>query len=207
MKKKSSKKSLDISKYEVSVKELRWNYEKKLDSTQKKPHSGRLSEIIGQDKAVKAIEFGLAMGDAPGYNIFATGPEGVGKLTAVKEILEERVKKLSTNLTDQCAVYNFDAPDKPLILTFEAGKGIRFKEELNKFLEDIYTKSLSAIQEEVNKNNKELESKISPLKEEVVKHLKEKDIDFDIDDKYKIEINYGDKENIEEDDAILDSEI
>ena len=38
--------------------------------------------ILGQDRAVRALEFGLRI-DAPGYNIFAVGPIGVGRSTAI----------------------------------------------------------------------------------------------------------------------------
>ena len=37
-----------------------------------------LKEVIGQKRAVQAIEFGLNM-KSPGYNIFVTGLEGTGK--------------------------------------------------------------------------------------------------------------------------------
>ncbi|MGQ9840034.1 MAG: Lon-like protease helical domain-containing protein, partial [Anaerolineae bacterium] len=36
-----------------------------------------LEGIIGQERAARAIEFGIAM-PYPGYNVFASGPAGAG---------------------------------------------------------------------------------------------------------------------------------
>ncbi len=41
-----------------------------------------LEGVIGQDRAVRSMQFGLAM-DAPGYNIFVSGQPGTGKTTYV----------------------------------------------------------------------------------------------------------------------------
>ena len=46
-----------------------------------------LSEVIGQDRAVEAIRFAIGMRQA-GYNLYALGPEGMGKHTAVRGFLE-----------------------------------------------------------------------------------------------------------------------
>lgn len=53
-------------------------------STFKFEHTGQLRPptegIIGQPRAVEAMEFGLAM-ETPGYNLFLSGPVGTGKTT------------------------------------------------------------------------------------------------------------------------------
>src|SRR5690606_34586641 len=46
-----------------------------------------LDAIFGQERAVRAIEFALGM-DATGYNLYAAGPDGFGKSTIVRNILE-----------------------------------------------------------------------------------------------------------------------
>ena len=43
------------------------------------------SGIIGQQRAVAALRFGLNMVDG-GFNIYAAGPPGIGKMTAVPGI-------------------------------------------------------------------------------------------------------------------------
>ena len=54
-----------------------------------------LDEVIGQERAVQAIRFGLAM-KSPGYNIFVTGQEGTGKTTIVKDIVRQLAETLDT---------------------------------------------------------------------------------------------------------------
>ena len=43
--------------------------------------------IVGQARAVEAVEFGVAMGH-PGYNLFVEGSEGTGRYSAVRRYLE-----------------------------------------------------------------------------------------------------------------------
>ena len=45
-----------------------------------------ISDIIGQERAVAAVEFGIGI-RRPGYNIFALGGPGTGKHTVVRDYL------------------------------------------------------------------------------------------------------------------------
>ena len=49
--------------------------------------------IIGQERALGAIRIGLGVAQH-GFNIFALGPKGSGKLTAVREILQREAEAL-----------------------------------------------------------------------------------------------------------------
>ena len=50
-----------------------------------------LGHVIGQERAVRAIDFGIDMpGD--GYNIYAMGAAGSGRTTAVRRFLNERAQ-------------------------------------------------------------------------------------------------------------------
>lgn len=64
-----------------------------------------LDEVIGQERAVNAITFGLDM-KSPGYNIFVTGPEGTGKTTIVKDLVKSYARQLPVPV-DWCMVNNF----------------------------------------------------------------------------------------------------
>ena len=46
-----------------------------------------LSEIIGQERAVRALKFGLGIRDH-GFNIYVAGWPGTGRTTAVKNFVE-----------------------------------------------------------------------------------------------------------------------
>ena len=105
-----------------------------------------LDGIIGQERAVKAFDFGLAV-KMKGYNIYMSGPSGTGKTTYACRSTE----KLAANEpvpTDWCYVYNFQNPKKPIALYFEAGTGKHFKEDMAKLVA-IFKKELpKALQSE-----------------------------------------------------------
>ena len=46
---------------------------------------------LGQDRAINAVELGINI-KSKGYNLFCLGPEGTGKTSLVKSILEEESK-------------------------------------------------------------------------------------------------------------------
>jgi predicted ATPase with chaperone activity len=52
-----------------------------------------LTEIIGQERAVSSVEFGMGI-DSEGYNIFAVGPSGTGKTATVYEFLKREAASL-----------------------------------------------------------------------------------------------------------------
>jgi len=77
--------------------------------------------MIGQDRAVRAVEVGLTIGTR-GFNIFAVGEAGSGKTSTLVRTLEERAAREGVP-DDVCYVYNFGSPDRPRPLTLPAGKG------------------------------------------------------------------------------------
>lgn len=88
--------------------------------------------IIGQERAVKAFDFGLAV-KMKGYNIYMSGPSGTGKTTYARQ----STMKLAANEPvpmDWCYVYNFQNPKNPIALSFEAGIGKKFREDLTNFV-------------------------------------------------------------------------
>jgi hypothetical protein len=48
-----------------------------------------LTEIIGQERAVRATTFGMDI-ESPGYHIFALGLPGTGKTTMIKDLLGQK---------------------------------------------------------------------------------------------------------------------
>lgn len=85
-------------------------------------------EIVGQDRAVRAVKLGLEI-PSSGYNMFVTGVSGSGRETTVKRILDQ-IDTTTDNLTDLCYVYNFEDSTRPRALVFPAGEGKQFKEGL-----------------------------------------------------------------------------
>ncbi len=94
-----------------------------------------LREIIGQDRAVRALRLGLEM-KHQGYNIFVTGHQGTGRTTTIRRLLQDFEHK-PASLTDKCYVYNFHDPDSPSMITLPAGQGTAFKKDMGTFLHEM----------------------------------------------------------------------
>ena len=47
------------------------------------------NEVLGQERALEALRFGLGMA-RDGYNLFALGPPGLGKHAVVRRIIEDQ---------------------------------------------------------------------------------------------------------------------
>jgi lon-related putative ATP-dependent protease len=128
-------------KCEVAVAQLKKNTD--LSKIQFKTTSDiqPLDSVIGQDRAVKAINFGLAMNDSS-YNIFVTGFRGTGRTTIVNDLLRKRAyKKEKPN--DWLYVYNFENPDEPKALTLPSRKARILLKHFNRNIE-ILSNSLSS---------------------------------------------------------------
>ncbi len=90
----------------------------------------RLS-ALGQDRAISAVELGINI-KSRGYNLFCLGPEGTGKTSLVKRILEKEGKERKTP-DDWAYVYNFDEPHKPVAINFAAGEASGFAKAMEEF--------------------------------------------------------------------------
>jgi predicted ATP-dependent protease len=84
------------------------------------PHLG----LIGQDRAIEALKFGLGIA-GKGFNVIVTGEPGTGRSTAIREYLED-VSKEKPAPDDWCYVNNFQDPYRPRALRFPPGKGTVF---------------------------------------------------------------------------------
>ncbi len=83
-----------------------------------------LSTVIGQDRAVRAINFGLSIED-PSYNIFVTGFRGTGRTTIVRDLLD-KLASTRSKPDDWIFVYNFDNPDEPRAINLPSRKAKSF---------------------------------------------------------------------------------
>ncbi|MBT8221261.1 MAG: AAA family ATPase, partial [Bacteroidia bacterium] len=88
--------------------------------------------IIGQKRAVRALEFGLG-NRAQGFNIFVAGIPGTGKETAIRHFLEE-IASADSIPNDWCYVNNFDNSYSPESLSLPSGEGLVFKKDIKRFL-------------------------------------------------------------------------
>ncbi|MBT9163383.1 MAG: Lon protease [Chloroflexi bacterium] len=89
-----------------------------------------IENIIGQDRAVSALKFGLNIRQR-GFNIFVAGTAGTGRTTAIKSFLETLAVKQDTP-PDWCYVHNFRDSYYPRVLRLPAGKGRELQGEMKR---------------------------------------------------------------------------
>lgn len=111
-------------------------------------------DIIGQERAVEAIDIGLMM-KKKGYNIYVSGPNGSGKRSyLIKKIVEYARKKPSPD--DWCYVYNFLDGNKPIAISLYSGSAYEFKEDMEGFINELFErvpKSFSMEEYEKQRNS------------------------------------------------------
>ena len=94
-----------------------------------------LKEIIGQDRALQALHFGVNIQQA-GYNLFVLGPAGLGKHTVVREYLEAQSKNQQSP-ADWVYVNNFEKPSQPIAISLACGHAHIFRDDMQRLVEDL----------------------------------------------------------------------
>ncbi|MFY9268841.1 MAG: AAA family ATPase [Candidatus Manganitrophaceae bacterium] len=91
--------------------------------------------IIGQKRAVRAIDFGLHIEDSS-YNLFVAGIPGTGKNTIVKSMIRPVAEKQPPP-DDWGFVYNFSDPDRPKVIRLSAGRGRTFQHDVDRLIASL----------------------------------------------------------------------
>lgn len=120
---------------EIAVEKLRWRCAPEFLPFNTTDEIPECVEIIGQERALKAIRLGLEM-DSVGYNIFVVGLVGTGRNTAIKCVLEE-IDKEGKIPNDICYVHNFKDADQPRVIYLPPGQGKAFRKEMDGLVESL----------------------------------------------------------------------
>jgi lon-related putative ATP-dependent protease len=159
-------------KFELKSPELRCICDPKIFKFKDTSEIEPLDKVIGQERAVQAIDFGLNM-KSPGYNIFVTGLEGTGKSTIVKDIVTKHAKDLPTS-NDWCMINNFKDAFRPKAISVPCGKANPFKKQMNKLIEDLKKRLPKAFGDEsYQEKQAEIQKKYGDAQREIFKKLEQ----------------------------------
>ncbi|MEN8170004.1 MAG: ATP-binding protein [Pseudomonadota bacterium] len=131
-----------------------------------------LTEIIGQDRAVQAVHFGIGI-QHEGYNLYVMGPSGMGKHSMVHQYLEQKAAAREEP-SDWCYVNNFEQSHKPKALRLPHGHGAQFALEMEQLIEELSSVLPAAFNsEEYRSHIQALEEGLEELQEHAFKELEE----------------------------------
>ena len=174
---------LNIDKYKVKVEDLIFNCS--LDDIDFKTTEDIQQSvgIIGQERAVSSIEFGLKM-KHKGYNIYISGVSGIGKTNYAKYLINKNIK-FNNNLKDWVYVNNFKNSNEPISLSFNAGVGKLFKNDIDDIIQKIQVEIPKVFEsKEYESHNRllmtELEDSIQSIIDELNEFSRPKGFKFQI---------------------------
>ena len=126
-----------------------------------------LETIVGQDRAIRAMQFGLGIKEK-GFNIYVSGMPGTGRTTAVRRYLEEvAVSKPVPN--DWCYVNNFQDPYRPHALCLPAGRAVELQKGMENLTKVVFQDVRNTFEnEEYAKQKDETLNKFQQHKQEIL---------------------------------------
>ncbi len=129
-----------------------------------------LEGIIGQDRAEKALEFGLKI-QKKGFNIFITGLSGTGRNSFANSITEKFAKDMPIP-KDWLYVFNFKNPDGPKALSMKAGTGLAFKRKIENMIGQLKNQIPTAFSgAEYEKRRNDIVKKFQEKSQDLLKKL------------------------------------
>jgi len=109
--------------------------------------------VLGQARALESAQFGIGI-RRPGYNLFVHGPEGSGRHTTLRDILDRRATD-ETVPCDWCLVNNFADPHRPVAIELPPGRGGRLREAAATLIEELKSAIPSVFEAEDYRNRRE----------------------------------------------------
>ena len=164
---------MSIQATKLSVEQLRHQFDPAhfdFKSTEELPvYEG----IIGQERALRAISFGINI-KSQGYHMYALGPVGTGKKTIIRKYLEAHAEKKPVP-DDWLYVNNFNDSDTPKVLRLPAGKGQKFRGDLDQLVEELKTEVPKAFESsEYQKERQDSKHLFNQRSQELFAKLEEK---------------------------------
>lgn len=96
-----------------------------------------LTGIFGQPRVAGAVQFGIGIRQQ-GYNLYVSGPTGIGKRWTIRHLLQERAAGEPTP-SDWCYVNNFSQPQRPFALQLPPGQGAVLRQDVEHLVQELRT--------------------------------------------------------------------
>lgn len=129
-----------------------------------------LAGALGQSRAVEALKLGVGL-RREGFNVFAMGPEGVGRHSVVRALLSDHARGEPVP-SDWCYVFNFGAPHKPQALGLPPGCALKLRKDMARLVEDLRAGIPAAFEtDEYRTRIQEIETEFNELHSKAVSEI------------------------------------
>ncbi len=129
-----------------------------------------LETIVGQDRAIRAMQFGLGIREK-GFNIYVSGIPGTGRTTAVRRFLEE-VAVTKSVPSDWCYVNNFQDSYRPHALRLPPGRAVELQKTMDNLTKIVFEEVRNVFEsEEYAKQKEETLNKFQQRKQEILEKV------------------------------------
>jgi lon-related putative ATP-dependent protease len=158
----------------LTSKQLRARCEKKEFSCKTSDELTPLDGVVGQPRALNALQFGLEIPDK-GFNVYVAGSPGTGRSTATDRYLKKLAAAVKEVPSDWCYVTNFANQFKPTALEFSAGMGKAFVTKINRFIEAARTSIQQMLEsEEYAQQREELSHSFEEQRDQLTEEMRAK---------------------------------
>ena len=131
-----------------------------------------LTEMIGQQRAKRAVEFGTAV-SGQGFNTFVMGMVGTGRSTMVRRLVQERAA-LEPSPQDWVYVNNFANPAAPKAIGLPSGRGCELRRDMEELVENLRREIPRAFEsEEYEQQKARISQQLQERQNAIVEELEE----------------------------------
>lgn len=132
-----------------------------------------LKAIIGQRRAVRALQFGLEI-KSKGFNVFVAGQPGTGRTTAAERFLMELARDKPVP-PDWCYVNNFRDPHRPEALQLPVGRALQFQSDVAELIKDTQREIRAAFEsDEYAARRQEMGKQFQTRRNDIFRAISEK---------------------------------
>jgi predicted ATP-dependent protease len=110
--------------------------------------------IIGQERAVRAIEFGVGIASS-GFNVYALGQTGTGRSTTIRALLDDAAAHRPIP-GDWIYVNDFADPNRPRAIKLPPGVAVQFHSDMQELVIDLLREIPRAFESEDYDQHKEV---------------------------------------------------
>ena len=128
--------------------------------------------IIGQERAVKALKFGLGS-RAPGFNVYVAAPHGDEKISIIQHFLKELAKG-DPLPADWCYVNNFKDNYCPVALRLPQGTAKKFQHDIENFILEARNALIRTLEsEEYGRQQNAIKQELAKQQQEIFRNIQE----------------------------------